>query len=90
MKSIYLNHYKTDKKQFILAVTFLTGYNGIFNITTKNNIFYFTFSVNDNDFNAISIPPGAYEVESSEDEINELLLLRIVISLLYHRKKTIQ
>ena len=28
---------QTNNKQFIIAVTFLTGYNGIFNVTNSNN-----------------------------------------------------
>ena len=32
---------QTSKKQFKLAITFLTGYNGIFNITEANNKFYY-------------------------------------------------
>ena len=28
---------KTNNKQFKIAITFLTGYNGIFNISDKNN-----------------------------------------------------
>ena len=36
-------------KQFILAVTFLTGYNGIFNVTNKNIKIYFTKSISDED-----------------------------------------
>ena len=31
---------QTNNKQFKIAVTFLTGYNGIFNITQKNNNFF--------------------------------------------------
>ena len=31
---------QTNIKQFKAAVTFLTGYNGIFNVTNKNNIFF--------------------------------------------------
>ena len=37
---------QTNNKQFRIAITFLTGYNGIFNITSKNK-FYFTKSVTD-------------------------------------------
>ena len=33
---------QTNDKQFILAVTFLTGYNGTFNVTNSINNFYFT------------------------------------------------
>ena len=31
--------FQTNNKQFEIAVTFLSGYNGIFNVTTKNNKF---------------------------------------------------
>ena len=50
---------QTTNKQFKIVVTFLTGYNGIFNGTKKNGKFYFTLSIND-DFNRITIPSGAY------------------------------
>ena len=33
---------QTNNKQFEIAVTFLTAYNGIFNITISNNKSYFT------------------------------------------------
>ena len=33
---------QTNMKQFKIAVTFLTGYNGIFNVTNNNNKFQFT------------------------------------------------
>ena len=32
---------QTNNKQFKIAITFLTGYNGIFNITDANNKFYY-------------------------------------------------
>ena len=32
---------QTNNKPFKIAVTFLTGYNGIFNVTNENNKFYF-------------------------------------------------
>ena len=32
---------QTNNNQFKIAITFLTGYNGIFNITDKNNQFFF-------------------------------------------------
>ena len=31
---------KANIKQFKIAVTFLTGYNGIFNVTNKKNKFF--------------------------------------------------
>ena len=45
-KSIHEEHVsqtvQTNNKQFKTAVTFLTGYIGIINVTNKNNNFYFT------------------------------------------------
>ena len=58
---------QTNNKHFKIAVTFLTGYNGIFNNTNKNNNFYFTVSINNDDFWLFTIPPGAYELESLND-----------------------
>ena len=55
---------QTNNKQFIIAVTFLSGYNGIFNVTYSNIKFYFTKTNTDgDDFIQISIPPGAYEIK---------------------------
>ena len=62
-KSAYEEHLsqplQTNNTQFKIAVTFLTGYKGIFNIT-DNNKFYFTKSITDDDgFIQITIPPAA-------------------------------
>ena len=44
----HLSHpLQTNNKQFKIAVTFLSGYNGIFNVTNANNEFYFTKWVSD-------------------------------------------
>ena len=40
---------QTFIKQFKIAVTFLTGYNGIFNNTDKNIKFHFMKSITDED-----------------------------------------
>ena len=64
----------TNNKQFKIAVTFLTGYNGIFNLTSKNNKFYFIKSITDDDNIQITIPPGAYEIESLNKEIKRFLI----------------
>ena len=65
---------QTNIKQFKIAVTFLSAYNGIFNITSDNNKFYFTKSITDDaHYITITIPPGAYEIESLNDEIKRLL-----------------
>ena len=78
-KSIHEEHLfqplQTNNKQFKIAVTFLSAYNGIFNITSKNNKFYFTKSITDDDhYITITIPPGAYEIESLDDEIKRIII----------------
>ena len=55
---------QTNNKQFKLAVTFLSGYNGIFNVTNENNKFYFKKAIKEEAFIQTRIPPGAYEIES--------------------------
>ena len=50
---------QTNNKQFKIAVTFLTGYNGIFNVTISNNKFYFKKTISDDGLIKIAIPPGA-------------------------------
>ena len=40
---------QTNNKQLKIVVTFLTGYNGIFNVTSKNSKFYFLKSFTDKD-----------------------------------------
>ena len=63
---------QTNNKQFKLAITFLTGYNGIFNITSKNNKFYFINPANE--IVMITIPHGAYELESLDLEIKRIII----------------
>ena len=65
---------QTNNKQFKIAITFLTGYNGIFNVTDKNNKFYFTKSITDDGFIKIVIPPGAYELENLNNEIKRIII----------------
>ena len=56
-------------------MTFLSGYNGIFNVTNSNNKFYFKKTIADEDgFIQIPIPPGAYETESVNDEIKRIII----------------
>ena len=54
---------QTNNKQFKIAETFLTGYNGIFNVTNSNNKFHFKKSNIDEDFIQIIVPHGAKEIE---------------------------
>ena len=60
---------QTNKKQFKIAVTFFNIYNGIFNVTHSNIIYFFKKSPIDENFIQIRIPIGAYELESLNDEI---------------------
>ena len=56
-------------------MTFLSGYNGIFNVANSNNMFYFKKTFTDEDgFIQITIPPGAYEIESLNDEITRIII----------------
>ena len=66
---------QTNNKQFKIAVTFLSGCNGTFNVTSDNNKFYFTKSITDDDhYIVITIPLGAYEIESLNDEIKRIII----------------
>ena len=62
-------------KQFKIAITFLTAYNGFFKVTNKNNKFYFAKSITDKDgFIQITVPQGAYEIESLNDESEKIMI----------------
>ena len=63
-----------NNKQFKVAVTFLTGYIGIFNVTNLNNKFYFRNGFNDGEFTQINIPQSAYEIESLNIEIKKNII----------------
>ena len=66
---------QTNNKQFKIAVTFLTGYNCIFNVTSLNNKFYLKKTISDDEgFIKITIPPGAYEIESLNNEIKSIVI----------------
>ena len=66
---------QTNVKQFKISVIFLTDCNGIFNLTPKNNKFYFMKSITDEEaFIQITIPPGAYEIEALDKEIKRIVI----------------
>ena len=65
---------QTNNKQFKIAVTFLSAYNGIFNVITSNNKFYFFKSISDEDHIQISIRPGVYEIEALNNEIKRIII----------------
>ena len=77
-KSIHEEHLseplQTIKKQFKMTVTFLTDYNGIFELTDKNKKFCFKRSINDGNFNVFTINGGAYELENLNDEIKRNII----------------
>ena len=65
---------ETSNKQFKIAVTFLSAYNGILNVTNRNNKFYFFKSISDADHIQISIRPGVYEIEALNNEIKRIII----------------
>ena len=65
---------QTNIKQFKIAVTFLSAYNGIFNVTNSNNKFDFKKALIDEDFIQIRIPERAYEIESLSNEIKRIII----------------
>ena len=65
---------QTNNNQFEIAVTFLTAYNGIFNVAIRNNKFQFKKAIKDEDFIQIRISEGAYEIESLNDEIKRIII----------------
>ena len=70
---------QTNKKQFKIAVTFLSVYNGIFNVTISINKLFFQQSLVEEDFVRVRTPIGAYELESLNDELNGLLLTKNIL-----------
>ena len=65
---------QTNNKQFNMAITFLSAYNGIFNVTNSNNKFYFFKSITDDEHIQISIRPVVYEIEALNDEIKRIII----------------
>ena len=66
---------QTNNKQFKMAVSFQSRYNGIFNVTDRKNKFYFIKSITDKDgFIQFIIPHGAYEIENLNNEIKRIII----------------
>ena len=56
-------------------MTFLTGYNGIFIVTNSNNkIFFMKLTTDEDAFIQITIPPGAHEIKSLNNEIKRIII----------------
>ena len=62
---------QTNNKHFKIAVAFLTGYKGIFNVKDKNNKFYFTNSITDDGFIHITMARNSYDTEILKTKVNE-------------------
>ena len=78
-KSTHKEHFsqplQTNHKHFKIAVFFLTGFTGIFNVTNSNIKFYIKKTItNEDDFVQITIPPGAHEIEDLNNEIRRILI----------------
>ena len=65
---------QTNNKHFKITVTLITGYNSIFDITNKVDIFYFKKQHTEEDFIQITMPERAYEIESSDKEIKRTII----------------
>ena len=66
---------QTNKKKFKIAITFLTGDNAIFKVTSSNNKIRSAKSLTDEDgFIQITISPGTYEIETSKNEIGRNII----------------
>ena len=65
---------QTNIKQFEITVTKLTGYNGIFIVTNKNNYFSLNASFNDNDFNQVTPPQKSFEIESLHNQLSRIII----------------
>ena len=66
---------QTNNRQFKIAVFFLTGYNGFFNLTNSTKKFYFKKTItNEDGFVQITIPPGAYEIEAVDQELKRIII----------------
>ena len=65
---------QTKNKQLKIAVTFLSAYNGIFNVTNWKTKFYFKKPLIKEDFVQITFPSGADELESLNDKIKRTII----------------
>ena len=66
---------QTSINQFKIAITFLSGCNGIFNVTNSKIKFSLIKSITDEDgYIQLSIPPGDYERESLNNENKRIII----------------
>ena len=66
---------QTNSSELKIAVTFLSAYNGVFNVTNTNKKIFFKKTITDDDgFLQISVPLGVYEIKSLNDEIKRVII----------------
>ena len=92
-KSLHEEHLtlplQNQNKLFKVAITFITVFNGSFDVTISNNKPCFAKSITDKDgFTQISIPPRAYEIESLDNEIKRIVTEEGYFTEATHPKKT--
>ena len=64
-------------KQIRVPIIFLNEYNGILNFTNKNDKFIFISIFEGAEYNVLTIPPGAYEMESLDKEIKRIVIKEV-------------
>ena len=66
---------QTSNKQHKIAVTFLTFYNGIFNVTNSNKFYFKKKTITGGDDSIQNtIPPGAHGIESINHEVKRIII----------------
>ena len=64
---------QTLNEDFYIGITFLTQINGIFNVLSKNNKFFFAISITQDRFFQLTVPPGPHEIKSFNKEIIRII-----------------
>ena len=65
---------QTNNRQFKIEITFLTGWNGIFNVTNSDIKLHFAKSITAKDGSIqITIPPGTFKIESLNIVIKKMI-----------------
>ena len=65
---------QTNNKRFKIAITFVSGYKGNFNVKNSINKFFFKKSLIEEDFIQSRIPNGTYEIESLNNESKQNII----------------
>ena len=78
---------QTNNKQFKLAITFLSGYKGTFNVTNTNNKFYFKKLMKMDSFKSLYFQE-LMKLNHSTMKLNELSLMKNIIQKLITHSKS--